>query len=74
MLINTELSAKLWTKPFFIACYITNKLLTKALQKKTPFEAWHKRKPNISNLRIYRCDTYVVNYKAKAKEKMVSRS
>ena len=74
MLINAGLPAKLWPEALSAACYITNRLPTKALQGKTPYEAWHKRKPDLSNLRVYGCDAYVVDYKAKAKGKMASRS
>ena len=74
MLINAGLPAKLWLEALSAACYITNRLPTKALQGKAPFEAWHKRKPDISNLRIYGCDAYVVDYKAKAKGKMAPYS
>lgn len=35
-----------------------------------PLKALYKNKPNISNLCVYGCDTYVVNYKAKVKGKM----
>ena len=74
MLIHAGLPSKLWPETLLTACYITNRLLTKAFEGKTPFEAWYKRKPEISNLRAYGCDAYVVDYKAKAKEKMALRS
>ena len=74
MLIHTGLPSKLWPKTFSTACYITNRLPTKALERKMPFEAWYKKKPNISNLCIYGCNVYIVDYKAKAKEKIAPRS
>ena len=74
MLIHAGLPSKLWPEAFSTAYYITNRLPTKALQGKTPFEAWYKRKPDISNLRVYGCDAYVMDYKAKAKGKMAPRS
>ena len=70
MLIHAGLPSKLWPKTLSTPCYITNRLLTKALERKTLFEAWYKRKPDISNLRVYGCDAYIIDYKAKAKEKM----
>lgn len=41
--------------------YVTvqNKCPTNALSEKTPYELWHKRKPDISNLRIWGCSAYV---------------
>lgn len=74
MLIYAGLSAKLWPEALSAACYITNRLPTKALHGKTPYKAWYKRKPDISNLRVYGCDAYVVDYKAKAKGKMAPQS
>ena len=74
MLIHAGLASKLWLAPLLIACYITNRLLTKALEQKTPFKAWYKRKLEISNLRVYNCDVYVVDYKAEAQRKMAPRS
>jgi hypothetical protein len=36
---------------------------TKALKGKTPFEAWHGRKPNVSFLRMFGCVGHVKNTK-----------
>lgn len=72
ILINVGLLAKLWSKTLSIKYYIINRLLTKALQRKMPFKVWYKNKSNLFNLYIYDCDTYVVDYKAKTKRKMVS--
>ena len=74
MLIHVGLPSKLWPEALLTAYYITNRQFTKALEEKAPFEAWYKRKPDISNLRVYGCDAYVVNDKAKAKGKIATRS
>lgn len=71
MLINIRLFAKFQLKAFSTTCYITNRLQTKALQGKTPFEALNKRKLEIFNLYIYGCDAYIIDYKAKIKDKIV---
>ena len=70
MLINTGFPAKLLPEALSTVCFITNKLPTKALQEKTSYEAYHKRKPDLSNLCIHGCNAYIVDYKAKAKGKM----
>ena len=49
MMIHTKLPHHLWPKVISAACYITNRLPTKALDGKTPYEAWHRYKPNLSN-------------------------
>ena len=35
--------------------FLLNRLLTKALQKKTPFEAWFGYKPLLLNLKTFGC-------------------
>jgi hypothetical protein len=47
-----------------MAVFILNRAPTKALKGKTPFEAWHGRKPNVSFLRTFRCVGHVKNTKA----------
>ena len=74
MLIQAGSPSKIWPEALSAACYITNRLITKALQGQIPYETWYKRKPDISNLHVYGCNTYVVNYKAKAEDKMTARS
>lgn len=43
----------------------------KNFAKKMPFKTWYKRKSDIFNLHVYSYNAYVVDYKAKAKEKMI---
>nr|GEX36646.1 zinc finger, CCHC-type [Tanacetum cinerariifolium] len=40
------------------AIYILNRVPTRALEDKTPYEALYNRKPNLENLRIFRCTAY----------------
>jgi hypothetical protein len=35
--------------------YILNRSPTKALNGRTPYEAWHGRKPAVSHLRVFGC-------------------
>ena len=39
--------------------FILNRAPTKALTGKTPFEAWHGRKPSVSFLRTFGCIDHV---------------
>jgi len=57
----------LWGEAISIAIYILNRCPTKAVQSKTPFEAWSGRKPNISYLRLFGCEafSYIVSKKRK---------
>ena len=70
MLIHAGLPSNFWPEAIAATYYITNCLLTKALNGKTPYEAWYKKKPNLSNLCIYGYNTYVVDYHVKFKGKM----
>jgi hypothetical protein len=40
------------------AVYILNHSPTKALNDRTPYEAWHGRKPTVSHLRVFGCLTF----------------
>jgi hypothetical protein len=39
--------------------YLLNKLPTKALGDRTPFEAWNGRKPHLGHLRVFGCIAHV---------------
>jgi hypothetical protein len=39
--------------------YILNRSPTKALNGRTPYEAWHGRKPMVSHLRVFGCLMFV---------------
>jgi hypothetical protein len=41
-----------------MAVYILNRSPTKALNGRTPYEAWHGRKPTVSHLRVFGCLTF----------------
>ena len=74
MLIHAGLPSSLWPEAIAAACYITNRLPTKALDGKTPYEAWYKKKPDLANHRVYGCNIFVVDDHAKSKGKIASRS
>nr|GFB29164.1 zinc finger, CCHC-type [Tanacetum cinerariifolium] len=40
------------------AIYILNRVPTRALEDKTPYEVLYNRKPNLENLRIFGCTAY----------------
>lgn len=52
MLIFANLLSNFWPKAIATVCYIINRLLKKALNRKTSYKAWYKKKPNLSNLYI----------------------
>ncbi|XP_057449943.1 uncharacterized protein LOC130741148 [Lotus japonicus] len=58
MLKGKELPNKLWAEAVSSAAYILNRSPTKAVQNKTPFEAWHGRKSIVSQLKVFGCIAY----------------
>ena len=47
--------AVFWGEAVVSAVYILNRSPTKALDGRTPYEAWHGRKPAVSHLRVFGC-------------------
>jgi transposase InsO family protein len=47
-----------WGEAVATAVYILNSSPTKALNGRTPYEAWHGRKPAVSHLRVFGCLTF----------------
>ena len=45
--------SNLWAETYHTVVYILNRSPTKAIKDKTPFEAWHNRKPTIDHLKIF---------------------
>ena len=52
MLLDAGLHDKLWAEAVRTAAYLHNRLPSRAV-KKTPYEMWYGRKPNIELLRIF---------------------
>ncbi|KAG8502307.1 hypothetical protein CXB51_002202 [Gossypium anomalum] len=48
----------MWAKAVNTAVYIQNRLPTKALEYKTPFEAWFGFKPSLAHLKVFGCLCY----------------
>jgi hypothetical protein len=67
LLIAANLSKRLWPETLSTTCYLSNRSLTKALDEKTSYEAWHDEESDLSNLRVYDCKAYVIDYHAKKK-------
>ncbi len=74
LLIVANLSKRLWSKALITVCYLSNRFLIKTLDGKTSYEAWYDEKPDLSNLQVYDCKTYVMNYHAKKKNKMIPKT
>jgi hypothetical protein len=59
MLEESGLSSKFWGECLAALVHVWNRCPMSAVSKKTPFELWHGRKPDVSHLRIWGCTAYV---------------
>ena len=59
MLQESGLSSKFWGECLAALVHVWNRCPTAAVTKKTPFELWHGKKPDVSHLRIWGCTAYV---------------
>jgi hypothetical protein len=59
LLKQRGMSAKFWGEAVLTTVYILNRSPTKALDRMTPYEAWHGRKPAVSHLRVFGSLIYV---------------
>jgi hypothetical protein len=55
LLKQRGMPAVFWGEAVVTAVYILNRSPTKAVNGRTPYEAWHGRKPAVSHLRFFGC-------------------
>ncbi|KAG6501318.1 hypothetical protein ZIOFF_041197 [Zingiber officinale] len=55
LLKGTHMPVRLWGETVRHAIYLLNRLPTKVLGERTPFEAWMGRKPHLAHLRVFGC-------------------
>ena len=53
LLKQRGMPAFFWGEAVVSAVYILNRSPTKAVDGRTPYEAWHGRKPAVSHLRVF---------------------
>jgi transposase InsO family protein len=58
MLSVSGLSEGFWGEAMLTACYILNRVPNKR-NRVTPYELWHKRKPNLNYLKVWGCRVVV---------------
>ena len=59
MLHHAKLPLKFWAEAVSTAVYLRNQSPTVQLKEKTPFECFHKRKPEAYHLKVFGCNSYV---------------
>jgi hypothetical protein len=58
LLKQRGMPAIFWADAVVMTVYILNRSPTKALNGRTPYEAWHGCKPTVSHLRVFGCLTF----------------
>ena len=61
MLNESGLPKYFWADAVYTASYVLNRTLIRPILKKTPYELYKGRKPNISHLRVFGCKCFVLN-------------
>ena len=59
LLEGMNVLGRLWSEAVRHSVYLLNRLPTKAIGDKTPFEGWYGRKPNLGYLKVFGCTTHV---------------
>jgi hypothetical protein len=59
LLKQWRMPAEFWGEAVVTAVYLQNRLPTKSLAGRTPYEAWHGRKPTVNHLRVFGCRAFV---------------
>jgi len=65
MLYEAQLPPSLWGEALATQIHVWNRLSTSFLKGMTPYEAWFKRKPDVSHLTVWGCLAYVFIQKDK---------
>jgi len=61
MLNETGLPKYFWVDVVSTTCYVINRVLIRPILKKTPYELFRGRKPNLSHLKVFGCKCFILN-------------
>jgi Reverse transcriptase (RNA-dependent DNA polymerase)/gag-polypeptide of LTR copia-type/GAG-pre-integrase domain/Integrase core domain len=67
MLNEANLPVQFWFHAFVALLHVLNRTPTAPLPGATPYEAWHRNKPDVSHIRVWGCLAYVHVQKDKRK-------
>ena len=73
MLYNKDVVRNLWGEAINIACHTVNRVYFRPGTKKTPYELWKGRKPNVKYFRIFGSTCFILKDRENV-EKFDSRS
>ena len=61
ILSGSSLPKYFWADAISTTCYVMNRVLIRPILKKTPYELFNGRKPNIDYLKVFGCNCYILN-------------
>ena len=61
MLYNKDVARNLWGETVNTACHTVNRVYFRPDTKKTPYELWKGRKPNVTYFRIFGSSCFILN-------------
>uniref|UniRef100_A0A151UEZ7 Retrovirus-related Pol polyprotein from transposon TNT 1-94 n=1 Tax=Cajanus cajan TaxID=3821 RepID=A0A151UEZ7_CAJCA len=61
MLNENDLPKYFWADAVNTACYVLNRIVIRSLLKKTPYDLYKDRKPNISHFKVFGCKCFILN-------------
>jgi len=61
MLSESSILKYFWADAVSTSCYVVNRVLIRPILKKTPYELFNGRKPNINHLRVFGCSCFVLS-------------
>ena len=73
MLSESSLPKYFWVDVVSTSCYVMNRVLIRSILKKTPYEIFNGRKPNICHLRVFGCSCFVLNMGKKIWESLIKK-
>jgi transposase InsO family protein len=74
MICGQDLPEFLWEPAIVHAAYLRNRAYTRTLQDKTPYEAWFKRKPDMTHLREFGAAVWVLLQGQHVEQKLLPQS
>ena len=60
MLHNKDAARNLWGEAFNITCHMVNRVYFRPGAKKTPYELWKRRKPNVKYFKIFGSTCFIL--------------
>ncbi|GAV87077.1 hypothetical protein CFOL_v3_30503 [Cephalotus follicularis] len=61
LLNENNLPKYFWAEAINTSCYILNRISIRSFLKKTPYELWRGRKPNIGYFHAFECKCFIHN-------------